>query len=325
MMHLVDEPGTRRLFVSTMRGPIFSVSYDGKTVTEYVDINAPAWKIGVQSQGSERGFQSFAFHPQFSQRGSARLRQVLHLHRHAEHDAEGRLHASRRRRTRTTRCCSSGPRRIRRRRPTTAARRASCSASRSRLRITTAARSRSTISRARTVRTSACSTSARPMAAAAAIRMNVVAEPRRRPSARSCASIRSAPTAQRQVRHSRVQSVRQRQQAGDARRDLRLRRAQSAALLLGLRRTAGCIVADIGQNIVEEISPVTPARTSAGTCGKAASTTSIARSTWPNPRSDAAMTWPIAEFDHTDPLLTRAGDHRRLRVSRQRRSSSCRT
>ena len=70
MMHLVDEPGTKRMFVSTMRGPIFSVSYDGKTVTEYVDVNAPAWKIGVQSQGSERGLQSIAFHPQFGQRGA---------------------------------------------------------------------------------------------------------------------------------------------------------------------------------------------------------------------------------------------------------------
>ena len=70
MMHLVDEPGTKRLFVSTMRGAIYSVSYDGKTVTEYIDVNAPAWKIGVQSQGSERGLQSIAFHPQFGQRGA---------------------------------------------------------------------------------------------------------------------------------------------------------------------------------------------------------------------------------------------------------------
>jgi glucose/arabinose dehydrogenase len=70
MMHLVDEPGTRRLFVSTMRGPIFSVSYDGKAVTEYVDVNAPAWNIGVQSQGTERGLQSIVFHPEFSQRGA---------------------------------------------------------------------------------------------------------------------------------------------------------------------------------------------------------------------------------------------------------------
>jgi glucose/arabinose dehydrogenase len=70
MMHLVDEPGTRTIFVSTMRGALYSVSYDGKRVVEYLDINAPSWNIGVQFQGSERGFQSFAFHPQFAQRGT---------------------------------------------------------------------------------------------------------------------------------------------------------------------------------------------------------------------------------------------------------------
>ena len=70
MMHMIDEAGSKRLFVSTMRGPIFSVSYDGKAVTEYVDVNAPAWKVGVQAQGTERGLQSIAFHPQFNQRGS---------------------------------------------------------------------------------------------------------------------------------------------------------------------------------------------------------------------------------------------------------------
>ena len=37
MMLLVDEPGTRRLFVNDMRGPLYSVSYDGKTVTLYLD------------------------------------------------------------------------------------------------------------------------------------------------------------------------------------------------------------------------------------------------------------------------------------------------
>jgi hypothetical protein len=71
MMTMVDEPGTRRLFVSTMRGPIFSVSYDGKTVTPYLDVNAPEWGAPVQSQGTERGVQSIAFHPQFNQRGTA--------------------------------------------------------------------------------------------------------------------------------------------------------------------------------------------------------------------------------------------------------------
>ena len=31
-MILVDEPGSRRLFVNDMRGPIYSISYDGKAV-----------------------------------------------------------------------------------------------------------------------------------------------------------------------------------------------------------------------------------------------------------------------------------------------------
>ena len=69
-MLLVNEPGTRRLFVNDMRGPLYTVSYDGKTVTPYLDVNAADWGIGVQSQGAKRGFQSFAIHPQFNQRGS---------------------------------------------------------------------------------------------------------------------------------------------------------------------------------------------------------------------------------------------------------------
>ena len=35
-----------------------------------MDINDPKWGVGVQFQGRERGFQSFAFHPQFGQAGS---------------------------------------------------------------------------------------------------------------------------------------------------------------------------------------------------------------------------------------------------------------
>jgi len=70
MNTLVDEPGTRRLFVNTMRGQIYSLSYDGKTVTPYLDINAANWGVSVNFQGSERGFHSIAFHPQFNQRGT---------------------------------------------------------------------------------------------------------------------------------------------------------------------------------------------------------------------------------------------------------------
>jgi hypothetical protein len=70
MMLLVDEPGSRRIFVNDMQGPLYSVSYDGKSVTRYVDVNAPNWGVSVQAQGSERGVQSFAFHPQFAQAGA---------------------------------------------------------------------------------------------------------------------------------------------------------------------------------------------------------------------------------------------------------------
>ena len=69
-MLLLDESGTKRLFINDMVGPLYAVSYDGKTVKEYLDTNAPKWGVKVQSNGAERGFQSFAFHPQFSRRGT---------------------------------------------------------------------------------------------------------------------------------------------------------------------------------------------------------------------------------------------------------------
>jgi hypothetical protein len=39
-------------------------------VTPYLDVNAPEWGVPVQAQGTERGVQSIAFHPQFTQRGT---------------------------------------------------------------------------------------------------------------------------------------------------------------------------------------------------------------------------------------------------------------
>jgi hypothetical protein len=70
MMIMVDEPGSRRLFINDMRGPLYSISYDGRTVTEYLNIDDSDWGIDVQSSGRERGFQSFALHPQFNQPGT---------------------------------------------------------------------------------------------------------------------------------------------------------------------------------------------------------------------------------------------------------------
>jgi glucose/arabinose dehydrogenase len=66
---LLDQPDTRRLFVNTMPGMLYDISYDGKSVTPYLDINAAKWNIPVQFANSEQGFQSFAFHPDFAQSG----------------------------------------------------------------------------------------------------------------------------------------------------------------------------------------------------------------------------------------------------------------
>ena len=70
MMTLVEEPATRRLFVSDMRGVLYVVSPDGKTVTPYLDLLDAKWSVPVQSQGRERGLQSFVLHPQFAQAGT---------------------------------------------------------------------------------------------------------------------------------------------------------------------------------------------------------------------------------------------------------------
>jgi hypothetical protein len=70
IMTMVHEPGTGRYFASDMNGRLYAISSDGKTVTQYVDLRAEDWQVGVQAQGNERGFQSFAFHPQFNQRGA---------------------------------------------------------------------------------------------------------------------------------------------------------------------------------------------------------------------------------------------------------------
>ena len=69
-MILVDEPGTRRLFVNDMRGPLYTIPREGKTVSLYLDVNDPKWGVNVNSQSNERGFQSFAFHPQFNRQGT---------------------------------------------------------------------------------------------------------------------------------------------------------------------------------------------------------------------------------------------------------------
>lgn len=68
-MLMVDEPGTGRFFVNDMRGPLHTVSYDGE-LRPYLNIDDPRWNFPVEDSGRERGFQSFALHPQFGQEGT---------------------------------------------------------------------------------------------------------------------------------------------------------------------------------------------------------------------------------------------------------------
>ncbi|MFW6193407.1 MAG: PQQ-dependent sugar dehydrogenase [Gemmatimonadota bacterium] len=69
MHKMTHEPGTDRLFLNDQRGTIYIVGEDG-SVTEYVDVDAPEWGVSVDASWREMGVQSFAFHPEFSEEGS---------------------------------------------------------------------------------------------------------------------------------------------------------------------------------------------------------------------------------------------------------------
>ncbi len=65
-------------------------------------------------------------------------------------------------------------------------------------------------------------------------------------------------------------------------------------------------VADIGQNVVEEISPVTSGANLGWNKWEGSYAYVSRQVDMTNPRGDKTMTWPIAEYDHTDPLVQRA-------------------
>ncbi|MGC1480032.1 MAG: PQQ-dependent sugar dehydrogenase [Chthoniobacterales bacterium] len=57
-----------RIFANDQNGPLFQISTDGRRVTTYLNLaNTPG--VDLRSNG-EQGFQSFAFHPQFSTPGT---------------------------------------------------------------------------------------------------------------------------------------------------------------------------------------------------------------------------------------------------------------
>lgn len=68
-MHLLVEPGTDRIFVVDMTGPLYAMAPDGSDMIEYIDVNDGAWGVSVESGGRERGIQGFAFHPDFGTEG----------------------------------------------------------------------------------------------------------------------------------------------------------------------------------------------------------------------------------------------------------------
>ncbi len=70
LMALTDEPGTRRLFITAMTGEMWTTDYDGRYTHLYVNIDAPDYRVQVQSEGTERGFQAMAFHPDFAKEGA---------------------------------------------------------------------------------------------------------------------------------------------------------------------------------------------------------------------------------------------------------------
>jgi len=69
-MTLVDDPTTRRLFVSDMQGLLYVLAPDGGAPSLYLDLRDPRWEVPVMAQGRERGLQSIALHPQFGQSGT---------------------------------------------------------------------------------------------------------------------------------------------------------------------------------------------------------------------------------------------------------------
>ncbi len=301
MMHLVLEPGTRRLFVNDMRGPIYSVSYDGRSVTPYLDINATHWKVGVQSMGRERGMQSFTFHPQFSQSGAPGFgkfytwtdvvdtapRADFAVRQRKEHARDGPARMD----GQDTRC-----RHVRRRRP--ARDDAPPAALRQPQRRTSHLRS------ARLARRSGVR---------AAVRWRRRRGQRRRPApsrAEPRLDFRKDPA----HRPARVERARTESTASLADNPFVGQQGVLPEIYAyGLRNpqrfgwdpaNGNMFVADIGQNVVEELSPVTPGA-NLGWNAWEGSFPFISREgvNLSNQRGDARVTYPVVEYAQPDPLL----------------------
>ena len=191
----------------------------------------------------------------------------------------------------------------------------------SRLRTTTAATSRSTRRPLPAARSAGGSTWASPTAAAAATRWPSPRTWRRR-SARSSGSIRSARTAS-NGKYGVPADNPFVKRAG-ALPEIYALGVRNPQRLLGPEDAAGCIIADIGQNIVEEISPVT-AGANLGWNVWEGNYRLISREavSLEKPRSDSAMTYPVAEWGQPDPLLQSSGAQRASSCTGDADSPTC--
>ena len=61
---MTDDP-LGRLFVNDQRGPLYNIAPDGSAVTPYLDLRTVPG-LALDTSSGERGFQSFAFHPDFA-------------------------------------------------------------------------------------------------------------------------------------------------------------------------------------------------------------------------------------------------------------------
>ena len=109
---------------------------------------------------------------------------------------------------------------------------------------------------------------------------------------------------ERQVRHSEGQPVRQRQRPEHARRDLRLRRAQSAALRVGFEDRPSCTWPTSARALSEEVTTVTKGANLGWRVWEGSfrfvNGPEVSMET---PRSDPKVTYPVVEFAQLDPLL----------------------
>ncbi len=70
-----------RLFVNDQNGPLYSVDRDTRSVTPYLNIDPNSYpNLGLIQNNGEAGFQSFAFHPDFYNTGTAGAGKFYTMH-----------------------------------------------------------------------------------------------------------------------------------------------------------------------------------------------------------------------------------------------------